>query len=45
MDKLDKHRSVIKKILYNCYEMANTQVISSKEIEVSDRLALDEERD
>ncbi|BAT51515.1 fdxN element excision controlling factor XisI-like protein [Nostoc sp. NIES-3756] len=45
MDILDKYRSVIKKILTEYYEMANTQVINSREIEVSDRLALDEERD
>ncbi|WP_390822329.1 hypothetical protein [Anabaena azotica] len=36
MDKLDKYRSIIKKILTEYYEMANTQVISSREIEVSD---------
>ncbi|MBD2503438.1 XisI protein [Anabaena azotica] len=45
MDNLDKYRIVIKKILTEYYELANAQVISSREIEVSDRLALDEERD
>ncbi|HEY9803134.1 MAG TPA: XisI protein [Leptolyngbyaceae cyanobacterium] len=44
MDKLDKYRSILKKILTEYYEMANTQVISNREIEVSDRLAFDEER-
>lgn len=43
MDKLDNYRSIIKKILTEYYEMAHTQ-IGNREIEVSDRLALDEER-
>jgi|GEM_PF-3565576 len=45
MDKLEKYRSLSKKILTEYYEMANTQFISIREFEASDRLAFDEQRD
>lgn len=44
MDKLEKYRSLSKKILTEYYEMANTQFISITEVEASDRLAFDEQR-
>jgi hypothetical protein len=45
MDKLEQYRSVINKIFTEYYEMANTQVIKTTGVEVSDRLAFDEKRD
>lgn len=45
MDKLEKYRSVIQKILTEYYEMSSTQVIGNREVEASDRLAFDEKRE
>ena len=45
MDKLEKYRSVIQKILTEYYEIAKTQVTENRETEASDRLAFDEKRD
>ena len=45
MDKLEKYRNVIKKILTEYYETTNTQVVKDAGVEVSDRLAFDETRD
>ncbi|MEH2243732.1 hypothetical protein [Nostoc sp.] len=36
MDKLEKYRSLIKKILTEYYEMVNTKFISFREVEASD---------
>jgi hypothetical protein len=44
MDKLEKYRSIIKKILTEYYEMTKVEITEAR-AEASDRLALDEERD
>jgi len=45
MDKTERYRDVIKKILTEYYEMAKNKVVENREVEASDRLALDEVRD
>lgn len=45
MDKLEKYRSIIKKILTEYYDMNKNEMTENRKIEVSDRLAFDEERD
>lgn len=45
MDKLETYRSVIQKLLTEYYKMANTQVTENREVEASDRLALDDKSD
>ncbi|MBO3462781.1 XisI protein [Aetokthonos hydrillicola Thurmond2011] len=45
MDKLNKYRSILKKLLSEYYELSNAEITESKGSEASDRLAFDEERD
>jgi len=45
MDKIEKYRDVIKKILTEYYEMAKNKVVENRDVEASDRLAFDETRD
>ncbi|MEH2386639.1 MAG: XisI protein [Nostoc sp.] len=45
MDKLEIYRNTIKKILIEYYEMTNGKIAESREVEASDRLAFDEQRD
>lgn len=45
MDKIEKYRSVIRKILTEYYEMTSIQAGENREVEASDRLAFDEKRD
>ncbi|MEH2044417.1 XisI protein [Nostoc sp.] len=45
MDKIEKYRNAIKKILIEYHEMTNAEIAKSGEVEASDRLAFDEERD
>lgn len=45
MDKLEKYREAIQKILTEYYEMTKNQDRENREIEASDRLAFDEARD
>ncbi|MBO3462777.1 XisI protein [Aetokthonos hydrillicola Thurmond2011] len=45
MDKLKKYRSILKNLLSKYYELSNTEITEARGVEVSDRLAFDEERD
>ncbi|QOV21979.1 XisI protein [Anabaenopsis elenkinii] len=45
MDKLEKYREAIQKVLTEYYEMTKNQDRENREIEASDRLAFDEARD
>ncbi|KZL48509.1 DNA element excision controlling factor XisI [Nodularia spumigena CENA596] len=44
MDKLERYRHAIKKILSSYYEMTNAKIREARGIEVSDRLAFDDQR-
>ncbi|NES99529.1 MAG: XisI protein [Sphaerospermopsis sp. SIO1G1] len=45
MDKLEKYRHIIKKILTEYYQMSNPPRSQNPETEVSERLAFDEKRE